>query len=108
MAATLDQQAGDGALQHSRQPWFRRVSWGRVLAWATLILLIVITIFPFYWTLRTGLSNNRALPSNASSLLPADFTPPTELNWPDYVTGARGRRWTVSVDDVSPAERTRS
>jgi multiple sugar transport system permease protein len=58
-----------------RQPSaVRRVNWGRVVAWAILGALVVITIFPFYWALRTGLSNNRALPSNATSLLPVDTT----------------------------------
>jgi multiple sugar transport system permease protein len=52
----------------------RRINWGRVAAWAILVLLVVITLFPFYWSLRTGLSNNRVLPSDASSPLPVDFT----------------------------------
>ncbi len=52
----------------------RRLSWGRIGAWLALWLFILLTIFPFYWMLRTGLSNNRALAANSSSLLPADFT----------------------------------
>lgn len=51
-----------------------RVNWGRVLSWVVLWLFILLTIFPFYWMLRTGLSNNRALAGASSSLLPADFT----------------------------------
>ena len=43
---------------------------GRII----IILAILITLFPLYWMLRTALSNNRALASNASSFLPADFT----------------------------------
>jgi multiple sugar transport system permease protein len=52
----------------------RRINWGRVAAWAILIGLIVVTIFPFYWALRTGLSNNRSLPSDVASPLPVDPT----------------------------------
>lgn len=52
----------------------RRVNWQRVVAWAVLVLLILITLFPFYWMLRISLSNNRALSANASSLLPAEPT----------------------------------
>lgn len=52
----------------------KRVSWGRVLAWAVLVAILVATVFPFWWVLRTGLSNNQALASQASSLLPADAT----------------------------------
>lgn len=52
----------------------RRVDPGRVLAWTMLILALGITIFPFYWMLRTSLSNGRALFSQPTSLLPVDFT----------------------------------
>lgn len=47
---------------------------GRLLAWLALLAILVITLFPFWWVLRTGLSNTRALPANSGSLLPADFT----------------------------------
>jgi multiple sugar transport system permease protein len=52
----------------------RRMSGGHIAAWCTLILLIVVTIFPFAWMLRTALSSNGALLSGAQGLLPADFT----------------------------------
>lgn len=51
-----------------------KVGPGKVAAWAALIILMLITLLPFYWMLRTGLSNNKALAQNAVSLLPADFT----------------------------------
>jgi ABC-type glycerol-3-phosphate transport system permease component len=47
---------------------------GRMLAWLYLILILAITIFPFYWMLRTAMSNNHALTTNPTSLLPVDFT----------------------------------
>ena len=52
----------------------RRPNFGRIVAWAILIGLIVITIFPFWWVLRTALSNNRSLGTDPGSLLPVDFT----------------------------------
>ena len=52
----------------------RQISWGRVAAWAVMIAIILITIFPFYWMLRTALSNGKSLPAHSSSFLPADFT----------------------------------
>ena len=52
----------------------RRIDRRRIVAWAILILLIFATIFPFYWALRTGLSNNRALPSDTASPLPVETT----------------------------------
>jgi multiple sugar transport system permease protein len=51
-----------------------RLSLGRAAAWFALITMVLITILPFYWMLRTALSNNHALAANSFSLLPADFT----------------------------------
>jgi multiple sugar transport system permease protein len=56
------------------QPRARRIDWGRIGAWAILIVLVLVTIFPFYWAARTSLSNNRALPREVTSPLPADMT----------------------------------
>jgi multiple sugar transport system permease protein len=52
----------------------RRLNPGRIAGWAILIGLIAITILPFYWMLRTGLSSNRSLPGGSSSLVPVDPT----------------------------------
>lgn len=52
----------------------RRPSAGRILAWAVMIVILIITLFPFFWILRTALSSNAGLYANASSLLPADFS----------------------------------
>lgn len=52
----------------------RRFRPGRLLAWIYLIIIILVTVFPFYWMLRTALSNNYALASHPSSLLPVDLT----------------------------------
>ncbi|GAB3155821.1 carbohydrate ABC transporter permease [Amycolatopsis sp. NPDC004378] len=52
----------------------RRSSPGRVVAWTYLVLVLVVTIFPFYWIVRTALSNNYALATDPASPLPAGFT----------------------------------
>ena len=52
----------------------RRLPLGRVVGWAVLALFLLITLFPFYWMLRTSFSTNGALPSHANSLLPAEST----------------------------------
>jgi ABC-type glycerol-3-phosphate transport system permease component len=52
----------------------RRFSLGKSAAWTYLVIVLVVTIFPFYWMLRTALSNNFALLTDPSSLLPVDFT----------------------------------
>lgn len=51
-----------------------RISPGRVVAWAYLVIVLVATIFPFYWIVRTALSNNYAMATDPSSLVPVDFT----------------------------------
>ncbi|GAB3598587.1 carbohydrate ABC transporter permease [Microbacterium tumbae] len=51
-----------------------RLGIGRLAAWAYLIAILFVTIFPFYWILRTALSDNYALLADPSSLLPVDFT----------------------------------
>jgi multiple sugar transport system permease protein len=48
----------------------RRIRVGRIAAWAVLWIFVLLTLFPFYWMLRTSLSNNRMLFSDASSWLP--------------------------------------
>ncbi|HEY5877410.1 MAG TPA: carbohydrate ABC transporter permease [Nakamurella sp.] len=52
----------------------RSITPGRILAWVSLALVVLITLFPFYWMLRTAFSNGRSLAANSSNLLPADFT----------------------------------
>ncbi|WP_346534219.1 carbohydrate ABC transporter permease [Micromonospora sp. DPT] len=52
----------------------RRLTTGRALAWAYLIGILFVTIFPFYWILRTALSDNYALMANPASILPVGFT----------------------------------
>lgn len=51
-----------------------RIRPGRIAAWALLIVMMLITILPFLWMVRTAFSNNRALAGSSFSLLPADPT----------------------------------
>jgi multiple sugar transport system permease protein len=52
----------------------RRFGWGRSLAWAFMVLVIVVSLFPFYWVLRTALSSNNAIYAGSNSLLPVQFS----------------------------------
>lgn len=52
----------------------KRPSIGRGVAWAYLIAIIVVTLFPFYWMLRSSLSNNYAMIADPSNPLPVGFT----------------------------------
>jgi ABC-type glycerol-3-phosphate transport system permease component len=44
------------------------------VAWTYLGIVLLVTIFPFYWILRTALSDNFALLTDPASLLPVGFT----------------------------------
>ena len=52
----------------------QKVNIGRIVAWALLILAIIVTLFPFYWMLRTAFSTSKSLFSEPDSLLPVDPT----------------------------------
>src|SRR3954454_14875867 len=52
----------------------RRFTFGRTAAWAFMILVILLSLFPFYWMLRTALSSNNALYAGSDSLLPVQFS----------------------------------
>ena len=52
----------------------KKINAGRIAAWTAMIILILITLFPFYWMLRTAFSTSKSLFSDPSSLLPVDFT----------------------------------
>ena len=57
-----------------RQPF----PWGKVIAWAALGLLLFVTLFPFYWMLRTAFTFPTVIFKNTSSLLPVQ---PTLINF---------------------------
>ncbi|MFI7451536.1 carbohydrate ABC transporter permease [Nonomuraea sp. NPDC049714] len=52
----------------------RQLPWGRIAGWAVLVVVMIVTLFPFYWMLRTSFSNTRSLAAGATDLLPVDFT----------------------------------
>lgn len=51
----------------------KRIPWRDVLPWILLLLAIAVSVLPFYWVLRTSLSMNSSLATNATSLLPVGF-----------------------------------
>lgn len=56
------------------RPLRRRPSFGRIAAWALMTAIVLITLLPFYWILRTALSTNTGLAAHPSDPLPVDFT----------------------------------
>lgn len=69
--ATIEARALADAESRRRR---RRLSPGRIAAWAAMIIAIAITIFPFLWMIRTALSTTRSLPMDPTSPFPVDFT----------------------------------
>ena len=56
----------------------RRVSWGRVVAWLFLVLALVLTLFPFYWMVRTAITPASELFTDNAGLFPQH---PTMINF---------------------------
>ena len=52
----------------------RRFTVGRGIAWVYLTIVVIITVFPFYWMLRSALSNNFSMIADPSNPLPVGFT----------------------------------
>ena len=60
--------------EHEAPPERAGFNIGRALAWLFMIIVIVVSLFPFYWMLRTALSSNNALYAGSDSLLPVQFS----------------------------------
>ena len=53
------------------------IRWGRIAAWAVMGLILFVSLFPFWWMIRTALSTNADLVTGSQSLVPDN---PTLLN----------------------------
>ncbi len=69
---TLDKPATSSAA--GTAPRKKKFSWGRAAAWTFMVIVIFVSLFPFYWMLRTALSSNNALYAGSTSLLPVQFS----------------------------------
>ena len=61
-----------------KPPSRARFPTGRTLAWFVVVLLIVVTLFPFWWVVRTALTAPNMVYTNTSSLMPVQ---PTLINF---------------------------
>ncbi|WP_043619176.1 carbohydrate ABC transporter permease [Nonomuraea candida] len=73
MATVTAPAASDDRAAGPRPPK-PRFGLGRALAWTFMVLVIIASLFPFYWMLRTALSDNNALYAGGDSLLPVRFS----------------------------------
>lgn len=55
-------------------PGKRRISVGRVIAWIVMVVIMVVTLAPFYWIIRTALSSNADLLAHPSTPYPVGFS----------------------------------
>src|SRR3954467_5895344 len=74
MSATAE-LAGSGRSKRVRAK--RKTNWGRIAAWGAMGLLMIVSLFPFFWMLRTALSTNSDLVTGSQSMVPDN---PTLLN----------------------------
>jgi multiple sugar transport system permease protein len=74
MSATAEHAGTD---RQNRVRTKRPIRWGRIAAWCAMGLLLFISLFPFFWMLRTALSTNADLVTGSQSLVPDN---PTTLN----------------------------
>lgn len=52
----------------------KKFPWGKLVAWIAMGILLFVTLFPFYWMLRTALTAPKAIFLNTGSLLPVQPT----------------------------------
>lgn len=52
----------------------RRIRWGSIALWVFIGFLIFITLFPFYWVVRTALSEPKSVYAYAADFLPHNAT----------------------------------
>jgi multiple sugar transport system permease protein len=71
------QTAELGGARQERVRIQRGIQWGRIAAWTAMGLLLFVSLFPFFWMIRTALSTNADLVTGSQSLVPDN---PTLLN----------------------------
>lgn len=56
------------------ESFLSRIDWKQIVFWIVIGILVFITVFPFYWVVRTALNQPRTVYTNATELFPADPT----------------------------------
>jgi multiple sugar transport system permease protein len=74
MATTTTRAPSANVTKGVDAPQRKPLNLGRIAAWACMIIIIFVTLFPFYWMIRTAFSTSRSLFGDPTSLLPVDFT----------------------------------
>jgi multiple sugar transport system permease protein len=88
--------AGAGSVSRTREK--QGIAWGRVAAWGAMGALIFVSIFPFFWMIRTALSTNADLITGSQSLVPDN---PTLLNLKQALGLASGKELVAAGTQTS-------
>src|SRR4051794_6649646 len=76
--STADTQTAELAGARTERVRVKRgIRWGHVAAWGAMGLLLFVSLFPFFWMIRTALSTNADLVTGSQSYVPDN---PTLLN----------------------------
>ena len=51
-----------------------KLNLGRIAMWVLMIIILFLTLFPFWWVLRTALTTQGLIFENTTSLAPVGFT----------------------------------
>ncbi|MYR63725.1 carbohydrate ABC transporter permease, partial [Streptomyces sp. SID625] len=57
-------------MSRTRTRFRKKLSPGRVVAWAVLLVALFLTVFPFYWMVRTALTPAADLYTDSTGLVP--------------------------------------
>ncbi len=76
--AAISQERTQGSAQTGLQGYVSNLHWANILLSLIMLMLIFVTLFPFYWVVRTALVEPNAIFAHASDLLPND---PTMFNF---------------------------
>lgn len=52
----------------------KKINWEKIILWAVFLLIIFVTLFPFWWVLRTAFTTSKLLYDNTTSVAPVGFT----------------------------------
>ncbi len=52
----------------------KEMSFGHIMMWIVILLLLFVTLFPFYWVIRTSFTPASLIYSDAIKLIPSRFT----------------------------------
>lgn len=72
--ATLQTSKPENKWTSKVESFINNLEIGDILMWAIMAIFVIVTLFPFWWVIRTALTNPDAVYSNVSSMTPVETT----------------------------------